>query len=56
MQDQTYILGFIFVGLAFAGLLAIAAAAYAMYLHFKYKPKPTEWDKAWADIEKNLSK
>lgn len=56
MQPQTYIVAFIFAGIAMAGVLAIAATAYGMYLHFKYKPKPTEWDKAWADIEKNLSK
>lgn len=57
MQDQTYIMIFIFAGLAWAGLLALAVALWIGFFRLiTPTPKPTEWEKDWEAIERNLSK
>jgi hypothetical protein len=57
IQNQTYIVAFIFAGLAVAGVVVLAGLAYSLYLFFRYRaPKSTEWEKAWEDIEKEINK
>jgi hypothetical protein len=42
MMDQTYIVAFVFAGIAFAVVLSLFAFAYGVYLRIKYKPKKAE--------------
>ena len=61
MHDQTYIVVFIFAGLALAGLMALGVAVwYFFMIGITPTPKPTDWEAKWKDdweeVEHNLSK
>jgi cytochrome b561 len=53
---MSYELLFIFFGLAWTGLLILGLIVFAGIRRLiTPKPKPTEHDKAWQDIERRLS-
>ena len=58
MQSQTYIMFFVFSCLAVVGLFLVALAGcfVAHMLLMPKPPKPTKWEKDWAEIEKDLNK
>jgi hypothetical protein len=58
MTDQTYIVGFIFAGLFWAGLLAVALAVYIGFQRITNNtPTPDEkrWTRDWESIEEKYN-
>ena len=56
-QELTYILILIFAGCAWAGLALLVVAFWIGFTRLiTPTPKPTEWQKEWEAIEKEISK
>ncbi len=57
LQPMTYIMIFVLAGLAWTGAAVIVAAVWYFFKQgINPTPKPTEWDRDWEAIERNLNK
>jgi hypothetical protein len=57
MMPETYIVFFVIAGLAWTGAALVVAAVWCLFMRaINPTPKPTEWERDWEEIERNLNR